>query len=209
MDKFHIGPEAHHEGVEFGAADAGEFYDEGAAESMLDEFFFFFAQQALAETNHPLVASELEHADKFIEIETGRSAGSIGGTNAWFSEIKGIGIIDAVLNGIALIILWLDHYFGQLRDMHVKRNFKIADVDDGLNSIFGRGLAQVRKPDGICIAHKDQVPAGTVGYRARARSAHHGHRWQRHRLRHIKYATAHAYLAGNLSAYCQQSCQYK
>src|SRR5688572_4529963 len=116
---------------------------------MLDECILLFAFQSFAKTRHTFVAAKREHVDEFFNVETGGAAGCIGTANAWLSEIEGLCIIDAVLQGIAPVIGRSDHYAGQLRYIDVKTDVEIVRIAHRANGIPGSSLAEIRKPDGI------------------------------------------------------------
>lgn len=187
VNKFNIRPEAHDKGVEFRAPQAGEFHNKRAAEPMINELFFLFAQQSFLESQHTAVAAEAEHIEKFAEIEPHGPTRIDGRADTGFIEVECFGIILPVLDRIHPVIARFHHHLFQFCNLHVQGDIETEYIGNGTHGVFGCWPAQVGEPDRIRFVYRNGVPAGGIGDGARTGIAQHTDGRHRILLRHIVY----------------------
>ncbi len=164
------------EAVEGGWFEQGKPAYQCFIESEVDVLILFFEQQSFLEGQHATVASEAEHIDQFLQIESHAHAVlRRDGGDAGFAVIEDLGIVESVLDRVLSIIARPDLHFPEDRDVDLEGYIELQGVGDAQYRKLLGAFAQVAEPDRIGFADADLVESISIGDRAPARGGLYAH----------------------------------
>ena len=169
---------------------------------MVDKFIMFFVFQSSLEGLDAFGPRKAEHIDQLIEVYS--YACSVGaGTvelEARLFEIEDLCVVLSVLDGIISITAGHNLNFFQLCRVNVQRDVEAIVKIQGLDGIPHRGLAEIRKVNGVFRHDRYSIVAIGIGGGATARSAEDADSIEWSCPVHIIYCTMYGDLPPGLAA---------
>lgn len=194
---------AHKIGDHFIVIGTGQAFDQPFVKAAVNKLIPLFLLQPFAKALHAFVLFELEKPDDLLHVKAntrGRNRGH--GFQRWPPEVESPGIITAVLQRVFFVVAGADLYLPHHIGLQVQGNIKLPYVGNLQYGVFGGRLAQVRKPDRVLFANRDDISAGGIGHAHLTAGALHGYPLDGKHPGAVVHKTFHPVLGGSV-VYCQ------
>jgi len=197
--EFEGGSVSYHKAIQFIPGEVGDLEYDRRVKAVVDEFILFLIQEAVLEGEHATCSGKTEYVDQFVEVDACTQpaiGGRAGQFEAGFFEIKDLGVILPVLDGVCAIVTGHDPYFFQFDRVDVEGDVKAGDGVDGADGEPGSGPSQVGKIDGIILPDLYDIVTERIGSGASTPDADDTNGIERTGAVHIVYRSMDRHFLG-------------